>query len=1175
MTYRVRNLIENFFTQGRVTKYAKQIEDYLDEITDPFSSDIDETLQPIFYNEFEKYINKNVIKKELEIIDNYNIASLNKNINPLQLIALDKKARLAKKKILLIKLGIYGELILLTSYFDKEFNKVLNDIFDDYFENKDKGSVLIKYKETDDITGETKDVYYTINLPIITRLVDYYTGVNVDKFVQQTASDQDFILATTFKGYLPEDFNFELEFNESQAGAYFPYQTTKYYGLEKYQITHKGISLSEYKKITDRNCLLSSIETYAKEFDIESKELIHELENIMIENFRAKDVSKILKLCFKDKDFCIRIKKYHLVNNKIVAKSTHNNRDIIYGNKDSENIIKLVQYANHFMPDIKYNPKSRYANRHESKPINIINTLNKIMEFNQLIDSEHSIIRNNTYRDDQLELSVKLDQRIHTYKPKDILVNDKLIYLADCESSIDSNGIHRAFLIGYSSLLNDDFKMISASSYEEMNNGDIFIKMLDDLISRNPIKKKIRKKDKDVEDNEDEPDGDIDNRDLTPSQKTRIKNTIVIYFHNAKYDMSLIKNNDRMIITSECSKSSQFYSYKILYKSRRFEIRDSYKLINKPLKDFKTMFTLSEGKKEFNIYDFFTPEKAVIFNLGYLDEEIEEYFLNKYGDEIGSKKYKKFISSNDQYFKNRTNRHKGLSELYSDYLKADVKTLKTGLIKFREIMKNITELDILNYLTISSIGLDYVKSKGCLDGIVEVTGALKLYLDKHITGGRVCIENNKPTHRTGKIADCDAVGLYASSMYIMKLVKGFYHYINQSDSANYLSELYEKYAWFCITIEGYTTINLPIPFVSYMENDKRVWSNDIVGKKIYTNSVELETQIKYNGLVITNVIQGVGIKHGEFNLGINGIMRHLTDSRNKAKKDKNTGLSESLKLVGNSIYGKSLTKDVAQEIRHMSEAEFQKLIRNDPTLLISAKQRCEYKAIKGVGKNKIVNKTKYYRVKLKLRFIKSYKLSTFGIMCLAYSKDIMNRVMGEANVAGIPIFYQDTDSMHMFYDDIPKLSSQYEKIYNKKLIGSDMCQFHNDFNPPQDPKERKKIGWVMSPDEVYSTEFIAIAKKFYIDRTQNDYVDEKGNKPNKAYHIRCKGISTESIIDYCETLGTTPLELYKMCLNDDYQLEVAFSKRKAMFKYSDSGVRTTTDGSKIIKRRCIKVDHKK
>ena len=57
--------------------------------------------------------------------------------------------------------------------------------------------------------------------------------------------------------------------------------------------------------------------------------------------------------------------------------------------------------------------------------------------------------------------------------------------------------------------------------------------------------------------------------------------------------------------------------------------------------------------------------------------------------------------------------------------------------------------------------------------------------------------------------------------------------------------------------------------------------------------------------------------------------------------------------------------------------------------------------------------------------------SLLGIQILSMSKRIMNEVMCLAYDIGCHIFYQDTDSMHIFKDDLPKLERQHAHIQGR------------------------------------------------------------------------------------------------------------------------------------------------
>ena len=61
------------------------------------------------------------------------------------------------------------------------------------------------------------------------------------------------------------------------------------------------------------------------------------------------------------------------------------------------------------------------------------------------------------------------------------------------------------------------------------------------------------------------------------------------------------------------------------------------------------------------------------------------------------------------------------------------------------------------------------------------------------------------------------------------------------------------------------------------------------------------------------------------------------------------------------------------------------------------------------------------------------------------SKRIMNEVMCLAYDIGCHVYYQDTDSIHIECNDLPKLEHEFQIKYHRELRGKNLGQFHNDF----------------------------------------------------------------------------------------------------------------------------------
>ena len=85
------------------------------------------------------------------------------------------------------------------------------------------------------------------------------------------------------------------------------------------------------------------------------------------------------------------------------------------------------------------------------------------------------------------------------------------------------------------------------------------------------------------------------------------------------------------------------------------------------------------------------------------------------------------------------------------------------------------------------------------------------------------------------------------------------------------------------------------------------------------------------------------------------------------------------------------------------------------------------------------------------------------------SKRIMNEVMTLAEDEGLNIWYQDTDSMHINYEEVELLALAFKNKYNRDLIGEDMSQFHIDFD----------LDGAAEKADIYSTESYFPAKKVY------------------------------------------------------------------------------------------------
>ena len=112
----------------------------------------------------------------------------------------------------------------------------------------------------------------------------------------------------------------------------------------------------------------------------------------------------------------------------------------------------------------------------------------------------------------------------------------------------------------------------------------------------------------------------------------------------------------------------------------------------------------------------------------------------------------------------------------------------------------------------------------------------------------------------------------------------------------------------------------------------------------------------------------------------------------------------------------------------------------------------------------------------------------------------------------IKIYCQDTDSIHLNYDDVGTVVKRYKDKYGLELVGEDLGNFHIDFSMDK------------YNSETYAVESIFLGKKTYIDILES--TDKDGNTINSE-HIRMKGIPTSCIQYYAEQHNTNVLDLFK------------------------------------------------
>ena len=599
----------------------------------------------------------------------------------------------------------------------------------------------------------------------------------------------------------------------------------------------------------------------------------------------------------------------------------------------------------------------------------------------------------------------------------------------------------------------------------------------------------------------------------------------VVHFHNLKYDRTLFEKNPALYITNVCDKDTTVYSLKARFLGCAFQLRDSHKLIPLPLRQFASNFNLppSLQKKDFSVYDYFTPENAfddhACTPLKYVsamtfdgdstvDARLREDYVAKLVD---------YLHEQRETSKARCHLHLRCQDcwsgkfhpwlLYKDYLRYDVLILAAGLETFRREMHVITggELDALQSLTLPSFANRYMGHNGSFDGMYELSGALRAYQGQAVAGGRVYVSPKaEGKYLQGKFAYLDAVGLYPSAIaFVCEEMGGF-----PTGPCSLLSGDQLNYEFLCAHATEYTvTIRIEhigkeqrdIPFIKINTEEGMNYVNALPDGKPITTTVDrvtLEDYIAFHEIRFT-VLQGL-YWTGPRNTAFGAIQRKIHVERAAAKKAGEVARGNLYKLIGNSAYGKLLQKTAPTDKMMLKcfrqtgagatqeESNWRLTLYNHLHLM---------KSFRFVGDHQ-VEVTRYKQDD-------SYTLCHIGSQVLAASKRLMNRVFNLASDMGLNLYYTDTDSFVCDHGAVPALASAFAVRYGFPLLGTEMMRFHSDFT------FKLPNGKALDPERVYSTDFWPMGKKLYCHALEGE--TEEGDVI-KSIQFKCKGCTHEGLV---------------------------------------------------------------
>lgn len=603
--------------------------------------------------------------------------------------------------------------------------------------------------------------------------------------------------------------------------------------------------------------------------------------------------------------------------------------------------------------------------------------------------------------------------------------------------------------------------------------------------------------------------------------------SITMFAHNLTYDF-IVGIAEYVQVKSTIEKGSRVMMATGSFYGLPLKMQDSYALITAPLSKFGKMFKLDQ-QKEVMPYDIYTEER--------MKEKRPLVDVIECMESLKDSEQKQFLENCNKW--GVIHEHKIDIVKYSAiYCMADCEVLMKGYKKFGSMINSVCGLDVDNYISNASVADDFLISRGCYDGCVKLNGITRAFVQKCLVGGRTMCSNNEPQKQIKKdtqISDFDAVSLYPSAM---KRLDGFLlgsPELVEGKMKNY--ENLKKVSGFYIRVKiTEVSIRRAFPLLSFIDEKTGVrnFSNDMKGKTVFIDNVALEDAVKFQGIKF-EIIDGYFFNNG-FNPKIKDVIQEVFEARIEKKNEiqedgtKGNPMQEIYKLIMNSSYGKTCLKEINEKYDYISNDEFEKYVSRNYNWIKKA-VKCE----NGNG----------YRITSTNAINDHSNRVHIGIQILSMSKRIMNEVMTTAEDNQFPIYYQDTDSMHMFVNDVPKLQKAFNEKFKRELIGKGMGQFHTDFE-------------LEGCQDVYSEKFIALGKKCYIDCLVGK--DEKTGETKRGHHIRLKGVPTGSILGYAKMNKLTPLELYQKLYNKE---EITFDLlqnedgKKIRFKKGDDMIFST------------------
>ena len=504
--------------------------------------------------------------------------------------------------------------------------------------------------------------------------------------------------------------------------------------------------------------------------------------------------------------------------------------------------------------------------------------------------------------------------------------------------------------------------------------------------------------------------------------------------------------------------------------------RDTLKMISMPLSQFGSSFNL-DSQKEAIPYELFTRE---FIERGGIATEQELRTVEFFEDH-------ETLFSNIKKWNCEVPGGYDMMKYSRIYCIQDVVVLRDGWKVFRDGILKEFNIDCYHYCTLASVADRLLVENGCYQEVHEIGGTPQRFIARCTIGGRVMCANNQKSEVQDETDDFDAVSQYPSAMASMP---GFLKGAPKVWTKDIDLEKVDGYFVQIRVSKVGSKYPLPITRIK-SEDGANNWTNELENKTLYVDKNTLEDLVEHSQLEF-EVLSGYYFDE-DYNKTINSFIKKLFDLRITYKKVGNP-MQKIIKLLMNSSYGKTGLKAVETDTRYVKSDKLEAFVS---TNFNSVK---EYTQLNN----------REWRAELYKEVDTHYNRQHIACTVLSESKKNINKVTCTAHHIGCPIYYTDTDSLHVKTSKIPELAAEFERRYGRELIGDAMGQFNSDFewggcyqiiDGKLKPAPNIKTG------ELHAKHSLFLGKKAYI--------DEVTDGENTALHIRMKGVPLKTLINRC------------------------------------------------------------